>query len=108
MVIQKFDIGVPSQEPKQFIKDRLQMQLFRGEERESSGQWKPGLRAKDRLSAGASSIGLKFALLHDKTQKLVILKHLLEQRRISAPGPVLEWEVVHRIDLNQRWSGRKL
>lgn len=84
------------------------MQFFRGEERESIGHWKPGLRAEDGLSAGAGSIGLKFALPHDKTQQLVILKHVLKLRRISAPGLALEWEVVHRIDLDQRWSGRKL
>jgi hypothetical protein len=40
MLVQEFDIGIAAQEPEQFVNDRFEMQLFRGEQRETVLQWK--------------------------------------------------------------------
>src|SRR5258706_8351223 len=79
MLIEIFDVRVAAQEREQFINDRFEMKLFRGQQRKSVSQRKSGLRAKNSVSAGAGAIGFELPLAEDQLQQILILLHRLRK-----------------------------
>ena len=71
------DVGVTSQEPKQFMNNRLEMQFLGGENRKPFSQVKTHLMAEDTLGSGAGAIATKHSSLTHIAKKIKILLHIL-------------------------------
>ena len=68
-------IGVPSQEPKQFMDNRFEMQFLGGENRKPYAQVKTHLIAENTLSSGAGPVASEHPSFAHMTQKGKILLH---------------------------------
>src|SRR5437867_12015817 len=72
-LLQPFHVGVATQEPKQLIDDRFQVQLLRREQREALGEIEAQLAAEHRERAGAGAIGFARAALEHLGEEIEIL-----------------------------------
>jgi hypothetical protein len=81
------DIGVPLQEPEQFVNDGFQVQPLGSDERKSFREVEAHLVAEDGQGARAGAIGLGVALVEDAPEEVVVFLHLccasLAVRRFS-------------------------
>ncbi len=75
LFVERADIGVAAQKPKQLVDDRLEMQLLRRQERETFPQIKSRLRPKDRNRPDAGPIGPRLSARQDEAEEIVILTH---------------------------------
>lgn len=73
--LQPLHICFAAQEPKQFVDDGLEVNLFRGDERETGAQIEPRLRPKERISAGAGAVGFELALVEHEAEEVEIWLH---------------------------------
>src|SRR3546814_6170287 len=70
MALQVGDVGVPREEPQQFMDDRLEMQLLGGQQREALGEVEAHLVAEQALGAGAGAVALVDALVANPAQEV--------------------------------------
>src|SRR3546814_7617638 len=75
MALQVGDVGVPREEPQQFMDDRLEMQLLGGQQREALGEVEAHLVAEQALGAGAGAVALVDALVANPAQEVEVLFH---------------------------------
>src|SRR3546814_513200 len=75
MALQVGDVGVPREEPQQFMDDRLEMQLLGGQQREALGEVEAPLVADQALGAGAGAVALVDALGANPAQEVEVLFH---------------------------------
>ena len=68
MLVEKFDIGIASEEPEQFVEDGFQVQFLGGQRRKSCGERKPGLRTENRIGSRARAIRFEFTLVQNVAQ----------------------------------------
>src|SRR3546814_9771964 len=73
MALQVGDVGVPREEPQQFMDDRLEMQLLGGQQREALGEVEAHLVAEQALGAGAGAVALVDALVANPAQEVEVL-----------------------------------
>src|SRR5438477_7250694 len=76
--VEIFDVGVAAQKPEQFVNDRFDVQLLRGQERKSRParpQVVAGLCTEDRQRAGAGAIGAGLTFFKNEPKKVMILPH---------------------------------
>src|SRR5205807_3567974 len=84
VLAQVADVRFTAQKPQQLIKDRLQMQLFRGNQRKALRQVKPHLIAKNTARSGARSVAFGRPAIQNMTQQLKVLTH---SAVVAAPSP---------------------
>src|SRR5204863_3245091 len=71
--IERAHVGVASEEPEQFVDDRLEMELLRGQQRKSFPQIEASLGSENGERSRAGSVFTRRALLQDQPKKIVIL-----------------------------------
>jgi hypothetical protein len=76
VIIQKANVGLAAQKPKQFVDDRFEMELLGRQKGKAFAQIKSGLGTEDRQCAGSSPIAARYSFLQDEAKKIVILPHL--------------------------------
>ena len=79
--VQVADIGIPREEPQQFVDDGAQMELLGSEQWETLGQVETHLVAEDTLRPRPRPVALHGSLLHDFIEQFEILAH-----RFSSKG----------------------
>src|ERR1051325_11178125 len=77
VLVEIFDVGIAAEKPEQFVDDRFEMELLRGEEWKACVERKAGLRAENGISAGACSVGFEFALLENEREQIKVWLHQL-------------------------------
>jgi hypothetical protein len=75
VLVQVLDIGIPAEEPEQFVNDGLEMDPLRRQQREASGERKPRLSPKYGISARASAVPSALPVLQYMAQQIKILSH---------------------------------
>ena len=73
--LERTHIGFAPKEPKQLVKDRLQVQLFRRQQGEALLQIEPRLGAKERHGSGAGSVGFRSPLVENELEKVEVCAH---------------------------------
>src|SRR3546814_16428391 len=73
MALQVGDVGVPREEPQQFMDDRLEMQLLGGQQREALGEVEAHRVAEQALGAGAGEVAIVDAPLAHPPQEAGVL-----------------------------------
>src|SRR5579859_2559859 len=68
-------IGLALQEPQQFMDDRLQVNLLRGQQRETGLQVEAQLRAEYTERAGAGAVLLAVSALQNVPHQIEVLTH---------------------------------
>ena len=79
-------VGVPREEPEQFVNDRAQVQPLGGDQREARRQVEAHLMAEHRERAGAGAVLLDGAHVEDAPEQVVISVHRPFLRAGAAPG----------------------
>ena len=74
-LLQPLGIRIALQEPQEFVDDRLQMQFFCCEERESLLQVESHLIAKYRDGASAGAVSFLYSFFQDAVEQVKILFH---------------------------------
>src|SRR5271167_3536906 len=75
VIVEIFDVCIAGKKPKQFIDDRLDVQLLGRRERKTPAQIESHLVAEDRKRAGPGAVVLFGAFGENSLQKIVILAH---------------------------------
>lgn len=75
VVLKILHIGVPFQEPEEFVDDGFEMEFLGGEEGESFAQVKPHLMAKHTACACARAVATVHSLGHYSVEQVEILSH---------------------------------
>ena len=76
VVLEVLDVGVAGYEPKEFVDDGFEVNLFGGQKRETFGEVEAHLVAEDAFGAYAGAVMLDHTIVHYMTQKILILFHL--------------------------------
>lgn len=69
------DVGVAFEKPKEFVYDRLQMELFCCEQGKTVGKVISHLTAEDAQSSGSGSVGFESSVVEDVLQEVEVLLH---------------------------------
>ena len=75
MLPEVFDVGVAFEKPQQFVHDRFERQLLRGQHREAGRQIEPHLVAENRQRTGTGTVVLLRAVRENTFEQIVILVH---------------------------------
>lgn len=76
VVLEILDVGVAGDEPKEFVDDGFEVNLFGGQKRETFGEVEAHLVAEDAFGAYAGAVMLDDTVGHYVTQKILVLFHL--------------------------------
>ena len=77
VVLEILDVGIPGDEPEEFMNDGLEVDLLGGQQRETGAEIEPHLVAEHALRADTGAVGLHRAVGADMSQQIEILLHTL-------------------------------
>ena len=82
VLVQVADVGLPPQEPQQFVDDGFEVEFFGGYQREAFREVETHLVAEYRTGAGAGAVGFVRAVIQDVLQQVEVLFHGINSSKV--------------------------